>query len=81
MSWPSISITCQPKARHLSAIGSIGITWLDGAVDLAVVVVEDHAEVGELELGRRHRGFPDLAFLDLAVADHAVDARRSCHRA
>src|SRR4051812_28657818 len=36
-------------------------------VDLAFVGVENNHEVRELELRSRHRGFPDLAFLRLAV--------------
>ncbi len=46
----------------------------DEAVDLSLVVVEDDAQVVELELGRRHRRLPDLPLLRLAVADHRVDA-------
>src|SRR5579883_3157668 len=43
-----------------------------GAVDLAVVVVDDHRQVVELELGRGHERLPDLAFLQLAVAEDAI---------
>src|SRR5438876_833317 len=49
-------------------------------VELDLVVVEDHAEVvertvGLAELRPRHRRLPHLAFLGLAVAEDAVDAR------
>src|SRR5438552_3163560 len=49
-------------------------------VELDFVVVEDHAEVvertvGLAELRPRHRRLPHLAFLGLAVAEDAVDAR------
>src|SRR5216117_354581 len=51
-------------------------------VELDLVVVEDDAEVvervgGPAELRRRHRRLPHLPLLDLAVAEDAVDARRS----
>ena len=43
------------------------------AVDLQPVAVDDADQVIELEVARFHRGFPDLAFLLLAVAHDAED--------
>src|ERR687891_587901 len=53
----------------------------DEIVELDLVVVHDHGEVVERavglpKLGRRHRGLPHLALLELAVAENAVDTRR-----
>src|SRR5216683_461366 len=54
---------------------------LHEVVELDLVVVEDDHEivermVGLTELRCRHRGFPHLPLLDLAVAEDAVDAGR-----
>jgi hypothetical protein len=47
----------------------------EAAVDLAVVVVDDHAEVVELIMRGGHHGLPDRSLLQLAVAGERVDAR------
>src|ERR1017187_9822660 len=46
------------------------------AVELDPVVVHNRHHVVELVERARHGGFPDLAFLDLAVAQHGVGAAR-----
>ena len=40
-----------------------------GAVDLQAVVVDDRDEVGEALVGGEHRRLPDLALLQLAIAE------------
>ena len=45
-------------------------------VDLEPVHVDDRHQPGETEVSRLHHGFPDLAFLVLAVAEDAEDAIR-----
>ena len=49
---------------------------LDEAIELDAVVVHDGDHVVDLVEGARHGRFPDLAFLDLAVAEHDVGAGR-----
>src|SRR4029450_12015013 len=53
---------------------------LDEAVELNAVVVQNHTEIVNAvirrpEAGSGHRAFPDLALLDLPVADDAVHTR------
>ena len=67
--------TCQPKARHLSVIGSIGMTSLTGPSIWPPLLSRITTRLESLNLARGHRAFPDLAFLNFAVADHAVDHR------
>ena len=45
----------------------------DPAIDLEAVAIDDTDEVVELEVARFHRGFPDLAFLLLAISHDAED--------
>ena len=61
MSWPSISRTAQPKARHLSANGSRSRTssTLPEALDL--VVVDDGDEVVEPVVRGEQRRLPDAS--------------------
>src|SRR5690606_40424498 len=47
------------------------------SVDLGLVVVQDGDQVVEPVLGRAHQRFPDLALLHLAVAEQAVEDRKS----
>ena len=76
-SWPSISSVCQPKARHLSASGVDVHDVLHEAVQLDAVVVHDGHQVVHLVERADHGRFPDLAFLNLAVAQHHEGARRA----
>ncbi len=41
-----------------------------GSIRLQLVVIDDDGDFGELLVGGRLQGFPDLAFLQLAVAGH-----------
>ena len=50
---------------------------LHETVELDAVVVHDGADVIDLVEGAEHGGFPDLAFLDFAVAQHHIDAGRA----
>ena len=43
------------------------------AVDAQAVAVDDADQALQPEMARRHRRFPDLALVQLAVAQHAVD--------
>ena len=45
-----------------------------GAVDLKIVVVNEHEQVIQLIVRGEHHRFPDLAFLDLAVAEERIYA-------
>ena len=69
---PLISSTAQLNARHLSASGSKRHDVMHGAVELHVVVVQDGGQVGNMELGGRHRAFPYDAALALAVAQQRI---------
>ena len=59
--------------------GELAVQGLGGhdvggtAVDLQAVHVLHGAQVVQLELGRRHGGLPDLALVQLAVAQQGVD--------
>ena len=73
-SWPSASRTSQPKARHLSSSGSMGMmsstkpsscTWSRSTMATRSI---------QAELGRGHGAFPDDAGLQLAVAQQHVYA-------
>ncbi len=46
----------------------------DGGIGLQLVVIDDHRDLGETLIGHRLQRFPDLAFLQLAVAGHHDDA-------
>ena len=50
---------------------------LHEAIELDLVVIHDGHHVVELVKSAGHGGFPDLPFLDLAVAQHDVGARRA----
>ncbi len=45
-----------------------------GGIGLQLVVVDDHRDLGEAFVGDRLQRFPDLAFLQLAVAGHHDNA-------
>ena len=47
---------------------------LDEAIELNAVVIDDGDDVIELVERAGHGGFPDLAFLNLAISEHAVRA-------
>ncbi len=49
------------------------VDLFDRAVDLQVVVVNDHNEVVQLLGSREHGSFPYLAFFDLAVAQQCIN--------
>ena len=66
-------LVSQPKARHLSATGSMSMTIF--AVGLDAVAVDQRDEVVEAETAARHHGFPGRALLQLAVGEFAEDAR------
>src|SRR5579884_2583465 len=65
-----------PPAEALKALGERleAHDRLGLAVDREVVAIDDADERAELELVGRHRGLPDLALVELAVAHQAVDA-------
>ena len=47
--------------------------FIDSAVNLKTVIINDDHQVVQLVVGCQHAGLPDLAFLDLAVAQQGVD--------
>ena len=47
---------------------------LDPPIDLKAVPVDDRTDIVQLEVARRHDGFPDLPFLLLTVPHQAVGA-------
>ena len=62
------------------------VDFFQRAVDLKIVVVDDHAEVVKLLGSRKHGSFPYLAFLNLSVSEQCVNAEipfldfsRDCH--
>ena len=60
MSWPSISATAQPKARHLAASGSSRMMASLRVVALQLVVVDQGAEIVELVMRARTSRLPTL---------------------
>ena len=60
MSWPSISATAQPKARHLAASGSSRMIASLRVVALQLVVVDHGAEIVELVMRARTSRLPTL---------------------
>jgi hypothetical protein len=65
-------ITCQPKDFQRLEVENV----LHEAVELDAVVIDDRDNVVHLVERSEHRGFPDLPFLDLAIAQNDVHARR-----
>lgn len=61
------------EALELGLEVAEGHDLLDGGVDLLVVVVDGGDEVVHVLGAGEHGGFPDLAFLELAVAVHGED--------
>ena len=74
MSWPSMTIACQPNARQRRA-NCLGVVLpLRRAALAEAVDVGDGAQVVELVDGRDVGRFPDRAFGRLAVAEQHVGA-------
>jgi hypothetical protein len=69
-SCPSMSRAVQPNASHFAAMGSIVVIVVHRAVHLGVVRVEQHGQAVQPVVTGEHRRLPDLALLELAVADH-----------
>ena len=76
-----IEVVAVGKLHHVELKGAelVGkrhgvVDFLDGAVDLQAVVVDDHAEVIELLVAGEHGSLPDLALLALAIAQQGVRA-------
>jgi hypothetical protein len=73
MSWPSM-VDHVPSEAAIFFFQRLDVHHVfHPAVDLEAVAVDDADQVVELEVARFHRGFPDLAFLLLAVSHDAED--------
>ena len=73
-SWPSISRTSQPNARHLSASGSRLMTSSVRPSIIMWLRSTNAVRCVGLEVGGGHGRLPDGALVALAVAEHAVGA-------
>ncbi len=71
-SWPSTSFTCQPKARHLSAKGSM-FKGVGHRVRLCSLLLSTTAKILPGGDGGEEDGLPVGALVALAVAHQGVD--------
>ena len=77
MLWPSRSMVCQLKDAPFFGKRIERHDVVDEAVELDVIVVDYRDQVVDLLVAPEHGGFPDLAFLNFAVAEHDVSTRRA----
>ena len=63
----------EAEGLQLFVLGGAVHDFFNGAVDLQMVQVQKDAEIVQLVVGRKHKGLPALALLDLAVAHDGVD--------